>query len=299
MYHEEDGIRWHNVKSPSSTTPFRNSTGGMGLPKGIGGSGRVPAIDMEKISKTQRLGHSPQPIHAFSPLQVPRTGASHNPTRRSMSVEPYASPKQLPVLWAQQRYFANRRSVSSLSHSRPKAKQLALGSSQYAPHSHGEFGQPTAEWMRVTSPKNWPEKKRPASRLFTRTSTLEWQSLHRGEKEPVEKLALLKSTKKDRELRRAAEDAEDADAVRRLSTPEGGRREQLLEEVLRQLQGDGPMERLQSALTSLDEKRHGIVSAEDFKRVLQEIRWLSFSELCTEADQQRFVRNTASAPDAE
>lgn len=135
--------------------------------------------------------------------------------------------------------------------------------------------------------RNWPEKKRPASRLFTRTSTLEWQSLHRGEKvtaplqpvilcsavikwtfgvgktvtvntceqEPVEKLALLKSTKKDRELRRAAEDAEDADAVRRLSTPEGGRREQLLEEVLRQLQGDGPMERLQSALTSLDEKR--------------------------------------------
>lgn len=54
MYHEEDGIRWHNVKSPSSTTPFRNSTGGMGLPKGIGGSGRVPAIDMEKNLKDSK-----------------------------------------------------------------------------------------------------------------------------------------------------------------------------------------------------------------------------------------------------
>lgn len=71
----------------------------------------------------------------------------------------------------------------------------------------------------------------------------------------MENLTLLRSTKKDREQRLSEEQEEEAAVVRRLNTPEGGRREQLLEEVLRQLQGDGPMERLQSALISLDEKR--------------------------------------------
>lgn len=205
----------------------------------------------------------------YSSPQVPRTETTHA-TRRSMSVEPYTSPQKLPVLWAQQRYFANRHSDSSQKKARLKPIPLALGSSQYAPYSHGEHGQPTAEWMQVTPPKNWPEKKRPASRQFTRTSTSEWQGLHRGEKEPVENLTLLRSTKKDREQRLSEEQEEEAAVVRRLNTPEGGRREQLLEEVLRQLQGDGPMERLQSALISLDEKRVGIVSADGFREVLQD-----------------------------
>ena len=68
----------------------------------------------------------------------------------------------------------------------------------------------------------------------------------------VEKLTLVFPTQKDREKRHRAEEKEDAEAVHGLCTPNRGKREQLWEEVLRQLQGDGPMERLYSALQKLD-----------------------------------------------
>jgi len=44
---------------------------------------------------------------------------------------------------------------------------------------------------------------------------------------------------------------------------------QVIEEVLRQMRGSGPLEELSEALRTLDAKRTGLVTAEDFRRVCQ------------------------------
>mmetsp|Transcript_58877 Transcript_58877/g.139094 ORF Transcript_58877/g.139094 Transcript_58877/m.139094 type:complete len:310 (-) Transcript_58877:170-1099(-) len=62
---------------------------------------------------------------------------------------------------------------------------------------------------------------------------------------------------------------EEEDEVARLRTPGNAAKEQVIEEVLRQMRGSGPLEELSEALRTLDAKRTGLVTAEDFRRVCQ------------------------------
>ena len=85
------------------------------------------------------------------------------------------------------------------------------------------------------------------------------QSLNSRIMESIDHKPSLGMTREEKEHRRLAELQEEEELVRGLQTPHAGVREQLLEEVLRQLQGDGPMEMLEERLKKIDWKRRGTV----------------------------------------
>lgn len=100
----------------------------------------------------------------------------------------------------------------------------------------------------------------------------------RARRQELDKRLLHTLTLRERGIRRSAVQREEADDVARLRTPEFGAKEQVVEEVLRQLQGHGPLEQLRESLQAVDRSGAGLVRAEEFRALLTGMDRFTFED---------------------
>jgi len=209
---------------------------------------------------------SAEPVYNMRTKQTFTVSTSPNLFPQPSSLSTVTKPES----WVQKQYFSRPASVINEASLDYSTTGDSLAESRYVKHSQSEVGRPSITWMSTVPPCQWPqEATRPnTGKIISLTDSRYLQSLNSKILEALEGRPSFTTTTEERLSRQLQEKRNEEVMVRGLCTPKAGIREQLLEEILRQLQGDGPMEELQERLARIDHAKTGMIGIKEFRSAL-------------------------------
>ncbi|KAJ1490386.1 hypothetical protein T484DRAFT_3341934 [Baffinella frigidus] len=214
-------------------------------------------------SSTPGMSASPME-HSLSPGNTFSRSRSRSYMARSMSAEPHAmDPLEGGTIWARNRFFSRQ------------SARIEEFNAYHEPREVMDAKHPSNQTIMSSAPSSWsisPGNKKPKSMcggILMLPEPRNIAEIRERTRKEMDGRLLHTVTMRDRDLRTTNRIREESGEVSRLRTPDIGAKEQVIEEVLRQLQGSGPLEQLKDSLRALDREKTGMVAAEDFKRLCE------------------------------